>query len=89
MVAGTVWRYEERIGGAMGAFSPASVAFVVYPIDVPSGKMLWRAKFDETQRSLFENVLDSWAFLKKGAKWLSADELARYGVREVFKKSHL
>jgi len=30
--------------------------------------------------------LDTWAFIKKGAKWLSADELARYGVREVFKK---
>jgi hypothetical protein len=24
--------------------------------------------------------------LKKGARWLSADELASYGVEEVFKK---
>jgi hypothetical protein len=24
--------------------------------------------------------------LKKGARWLSADELARYGIDEVFKK---
>ena len=86
MVAGTVWRYEERSGGPVGAFSPASVAFVVYLIDVASGKILWKGNFNETQRSLSENVLDSWAFIKKGAKWLSADELARYGVREVFKK---
>jgi hypothetical protein len=89
MVAGTVWRYEERVGGSMGAFSPASVAFAIYLFDVASGRMLWEGSFNETQRSLFENVLDTWAFLKKGAKWLSADELARYGVREVFKKSPL
>jgi hypothetical protein len=86
MVAGTVWRYEERVGGSMGAFSPASVAFAIYLFDVTSGRMLWEGSFNETQRSLFENVLDTWAFFKKGAKWLSADELARYGVREVFKK---
>jgi hypothetical protein len=86
MVAGTVWRYEERSGSAVGAISPASVAFVVYLIDVASGKILWKGNFNETQRSLSENVLDTWAFIKKGAKWLSADELARYGVREVFKK---
>ncbi len=89
MVAGTVWRYEERIGGSMGAFSPASVAFAIYLFDVASGRILWAGSFNETQRSLFENVLDTWAFFKKGAKWLSADELARYGVREVFKKSPL
>jgi len=86
MVAGTVWRYEERSGGPVGAFSPASVAFAVFLIDVASGKILWKGNFNETQRSLSENVLDTWAFIKKGAKWLSADELARYGVREVFKK---
>jgi len=86
MVAGTVWRYEERSGGPVGAFSPASVAFSIFLIDVASGRILWQGNFNETQRSLSENVLDSWAFIKKGAKWLSADELARYGVREVFKK---
>ena len=86
MVGGTVWRFEDRSGSAVGSFSPASVAFVVYLIDVASGKILWKGNFNETQRSLSENVLDTWAFFKKGAKWLSADELARYGVREVFKK---
>lgn len=86
MVAGTLWRYEERGGGAVGAFSPASVAFAIYVIEVPSGRRLWKGKFDETQRALFDNVLDTWAFFKKGAKWLSADELARYGVKEVLRK---
>jgi hypothetical protein len=86
MVVGTVWRYEERSGGPAGSFSPASVAFAVYLIDVASGRMVWNGNFNETQRSLSDNVLDTWAFFKKGAKWLSASELARYGVGDVFKK---
>ncbi len=86
MVAGTIWRYEARGGGPAGSFSPASVAFAVYLIDVTSGRMVWNGSFNETQRSLSDNVLDTWAFFKKGAKWLSASELARYGVGEVFKK---
>jgi len=86
MVAGTVWRYEERGGGPAGSFSPASVAFAVYLIDVTSGRMVWNGSFNETQRSLSDNVLDTWAFMKKGAKWLSAAELARYGVGDVFTK---
>jgi hypothetical protein len=49
--------------------------------------MLWTAKFAQTQGYLSDNVLDVWAFVKKGAKWLSADELARYGVEEAFKRS--
>ncbi len=50
----------------MGSESPASVAFAVYLIDVASGKMLWTGKFAETQRTLSDNVLDTWAFVKKG-----------------------
>ncbi len=87
--AGAVWRYRERVGRPAGAASPASVGFSVYLIEVTSGKMLWSGKFAETQRALSENVLDAWAFVKKGAKWLSADELARFGVGEVLKKSPL
>jgi hypothetical protein len=50
---------------------------------VANGKTLWKGSFKESQRVLSENILDARAFFKKGAKWLSADELARYGVREI------
>lgn len=86
IIVGTVWRFKERVGGAMGVQSPASVAFAISLIDVASGKMLWKAKFDKTQRALSEDILDARAFFKKGAKWLTADQLARYGVNEIFTK---
>jgi hypothetical protein len=86
MIVGNVWRYRERVRDEWESQKGASVAFEIYLIEVPSGKTVWRAKFDETQRSLTDNVLGAKLLLKKGAKWISADELARYGVDEVFKK---
>jgi hypothetical protein len=85
MIVGTVWRYKERVGGALAVQSPASVAFAIYVIEVATGKTVWKAKFDETQRPLSENILEAKRFLKRGAKWLSANELAQYGVKEIFK----
>ena len=87
VVVGTVWRYEKRVGdSAEAGESPASVAFAIYLIDVADGEMLWKESFDGDQYSLSENGLGAGAFFKKEAEWLSADELARYGVEEIFKK---
>jgi hypothetical protein len=94
-IAGTVWRFREGARrtpgteslGAAGIEGGASVAFAIFLIDVTTGKMLWKANFAETQRSLSENILQFRALLKTGGKWLSAKELARFGVNEVLKKS--
>jgi len=86
IIVGTVWRFRERVGGAMGVESPASVAFAVGLVDVSTGKILWNAHFDKTQRALTEDIRDIKGFLTRGAKWLTADQLARYGVNEIFKK---
>jgi hypothetical protein len=86
MAVGSVWRYRERKGGAGAVASPASVAFVLHLVDVESGKILWSKSFVETQRSLSENILNVKAFFDQGAKWLTADELASYGVQEILKE---
>jgi hypothetical protein len=86
IVTGTVWRFRDRVPGAVEGDSGASVSFNVYLIDVVTGRRLWKAKFDETQRPLSENILGAKRLLKRGAKWLSAKELAHYGVKEIFKK---
>lgn len=86
MAVGTVWRYRERIGSSRAVSSPASVAFALHLIDVESGKIIWSKSFVQTQRSLSENILDAKAFFDQGAKWLTADELASYGVTEIVKE---
>lgn len=85
MALGTVWKYREGVGGARASDRPAAVAFAVFLVEVKTGKTLWRASFSEAQKSLSENVLEARGFFKKGGRWLSASELAKYGVQEVFK----
>ena len=86
MTVGTVWKYRERKGGSGAVSSPASVAFALHLIEVESGNIIWSKSFVETQRSLSENILNVKAFFEKGAKWLTADELASYGVKEILKE---
>ncbi|MFC1816838.1 hypothetical protein ACFL0M_13110 [Thermodesulfobacteriota bacterium] len=86
VVVGSVWRYRDRGGIKDIPDAPASVAFEIYLVEVDTGKRLWRGKFDGTQKTLSKDVIRGFKQMKMEARWLTADELARYGVREIFKK---
>lgn len=86
MILGNVWKYRDRVGGSQGISQPASVSFAIYMIEVESGELLWKEVFSETQSSLAENAFKARAFFERGSKWLSANELASYGVNEIFLK---
>ena len=84
MMAGNIWRYRELVGTSFSAERPASVAFAVYLVDVKSGKLIWKDRYDETQQSLTENLFNIKDFFKQGFKWLTAEELARFGMNKMF-----
>ncbi|MRR17853.1 MAG: hypothetical protein EG826_15505 [Deltaproteobacteria bacterium] len=84
MVIGYVYRYRERVGYDYSAERPASVAFEIHMISVKNGSTLWRGIFDQTQKSLMEDVFQASSFFKGGAKWLTARQLTKLGVDEVF-----
>ena len=86
VLVGTVQRYRQLKGTAYGADRPASVAFSVYLLETATGQIVWSGAFDKTQQSLAENLLDAPAFFKHGAKWLTAEELARAGAETVAEK---
>ena len=86
VVVGTVWRFREKGTESISAAGVASVAFSVYLVEVASGKRLWRGAFDGTQKALSEDILGGLKQIKMGLVWLSAGELARYGVKNVFRK---
>ena len=86
VVVGTIWRFREKGNVIEIPDSPASVAFAVYLIEVVSGKRLWRNAFDGTQKTLSEDVLGGLKQIKMGLRWLSVNELARYGAKNVFLK---
>ena len=82
VMVGIVWRYKERVGTAEASASPASVAFTLYLLNVAQGTPVWQATFDKTQQALSDNLLNAKEFFSMGARWLTADELARFGIKQ-------
>jgi len=83
VVAGVLDSYIERVGSARAISSPASVTFRLYIIHAPTGSTVFEGVFNETQQALTENILKAPAFFRRGARWLSAEELSREGIRRI------
>ena len=83
VVLGEVTRYREREGGASGAFAPASVGFVLNLYSAPGALRVWSARFDETQQALSANVARARQYPGRGTRWLTAAELARWGIEHA------
>ena len=88
VMVGRVHRYRERVGDEWGAKSPASVAFVIDLIDMRRGDVIWSARFDETQKSLSENIFAIGEISRRGVRWLSADQLMHEGVKKAIAALH-
>lgn len=85
LLFGYLFRFEERVGSSIGVEKPASVGFDLHLQRVRDGRIVWTAKFDETQRPLSENLLRLGAFLRRGASWVKAEELASVGMDEALR----
>jgi len=83
---GYLFRFEERIGSSLGVDKPASVGFDVHLFRLRDEKMVWHGKFDETQKSLSDDLLKIGSFFRRKAHWLTAEELASVGMDEMLKK---
>ena len=89
VLTGRIIRYRERVGNELGAKSPASVAFVLDLVDVRRGDVIWSGRFDETQRSLSENIFALGDILSQGGiKWLTAEQLTHEGVKKAAAQLH-
>jgi TolB-like protein len=88
VLSGRLLRFREREGEALGVKNPASVAFVLELWDVKTGDVLWSGRFDETQQALSENLLGLGQVASRGVKWLTAEELAREGVKKAVDQLH-
>ena len=73
-----------KIGKDMGA----AVNMDFYLIDVrePGGALVSRSHFKEKQVGLSDNLMNFDTFLKRGAKWLTAQELAMEGMQKMIKE---
>ncbi len=84
VMAGHVYRFQERVGGGFSAESPASVAFDIYLIDCRQPRVLWSAVYDYTQQALSDNLFGMGAFFRRGGRWVTAEELATAAMDHIF-----
>ena len=83
LLIGHIYRWQDRVGGDYSVNRPASVAFDLYLLRPEDSFILWKGKYDKTQRSLSENILDMGLFLKGKGRWLTAGDLALLGLDEM------
>ena len=81
VVMGEVLRWRERKGQAYGADRTASVAYEMSLYRAPVAHRLWHSRFDHTQRTLTADPLTARKYPGGGMRFLTAAELARWGVR--------
>ncbi len=80
---GQIYRFKQRIGTNYGVDSPASVAFDLHLISVSGRRIIWSGHVDETQRPLSENLFEIGAFIKRGGKWVVAEDLAIPALEDI------
>jgi hypothetical protein len=80
---GTITRYLERDGSALGVRSPASVAYEVVLVRTSDGALVGTDHFDYTQPPLNENLLDLPRFLEGGGRWRTREEILAPALRET------
>jgi hypothetical protein len=82
VLIGNVARYRER-STEIGEEQAASVWFEVTLYQAPEGDKLWSGVFNETQQPLSFNVLVGARYPGGGSRWLSVEELARWGAEQT------
>jgi len=80
---GFVSLYQERVGSRLGANPAASVGFEVKVVAAADGRLLWVGNYYERQRPLSEDFL---GFVQRFGMFVTAEELAEYGVDEILKE---
>ena len=78
---GEVLVYQERSGGRLGANPPATVGFEVKVV-APDGQVLWVGNYYERQQPLIQDLV---GYIQHGGVFVTAEELAEYGVDKVLK----
>ena len=89
VMMGYIFRWRERDGTDYSVNRPASTAFELYLIRPEDKAIMWKGRFDKTQTSLSENLLDMETFLKVKGQWVTVDRLAELGLADLLDKSFL
>ena len=82
VVIGLVRTYRERVGTKIGA-TPAAVGFEVHLVDPQNGRIYWTGEYYEEQKPMTEDIV---GFVERSGAFVTAKELAEYGVHKMMKQ---
>jgi hypothetical protein len=82
VLSGVVRRWSERDGSASGVRHPASV-WLKLELRDDKGRLIWTGTYEETQAALSEDAGSFPRAWERGFRWVTAEELADYGVRQL------
>ena len=85
VLVGYVYVFRDRDGSDYSVDLPASVTFHMDMIQVKGGQVVWSGHFNETQRSLSEDLFQLGNFIRRKGRWVSAEDLAVYGLEQILK----
>ena len=83
VMTGMIRVYRERKGTKFGAAITAAVGFELRLLNAQDGRVLWAGDYFEEQKPL---TYDFTGFVKRGGKFVTAEELARSGVIRVLER---
>jgi hypothetical protein len=86
VLAGNVLLYDELHGSAYAAKASAAVVMDVHLVDARTGKLLWQASYAETQATLSDNVGGIGSFVQRGARFLTAHQLADWAAGQILER---
>jgi hypothetical protein len=86
VLIGFVYRFSQREGNDYAAEHPASAAFDLAMVRVKDGAVIWKNSFDETQRSLSDNLYAAGMYMERGVHWFTVEEFGDYGLQELLKR---
>lgn len=81
-LGGTIRRWSQRVGTTSGVKEPASV-WLALELKDRAGRVIWTGVYEETQPPLSEDLGSLPRAWERGFRWVTAEELCEYGLREL------
>lgn len=85
VLCGFIYAFRDRQGGDLSIEKPARVVFELNLIDTVNGALIWQPHFKETQKTLAEDLFQIKKFFKRGGKWVTAEQMGRQALSDIFK----
>lgn len=79
--------WHERQGGAAGVSTSAAVNMDFFLVDArDEGQLVTRSHYNEKQVGLSDNLMTFGTFIKRGGKWLTAQDLAMEATDKMIRE---